>query len=80
MSLLSVKGLQTHFIFHDIDNQLREARALNKVNLSLDAGQILGIVGETGAGKSLTAQSICGLLRPPARIVMVRLFLMAASC
>jgi oligopeptide/dipeptide ABC transporter ATP-binding protein len=69
MSLLSVKDLQTHFIFHDIDNQLREARALNKVNLSLDAGQILGIVGETGAGKSLTAQSICGLLRPPARIV-----------
>lgn len=69
MSLLSVSDLQTHFIFHDIDNQLREARALNKVNLTLDAGQILGIVGETGAGKSLTAQSICGLLRPPARIV-----------
>ena len=69
MSLLSVSDLQTHFIFHDIDNQLREACALNKVNLTLNRGEVLGIVGETGAGKSLTAQSICGLLRPPARVV-----------
>ena len=69
MSLLSVQELQTHFIFRDIDYQLREAKALNKVTLSLDAGEVLGIVGETGAGKSLTAQSICGLLRPPAQIV-----------
>ena len=56
MSLLSVSELQTHFIFHDIDNQLREACALNKVNLTLNRGEVLGIVGETGAGKSLTAQ------------------------
>ena len=39
MSLLSVSELQTHFIFHDIDNQLREACALNKVNLTLTAGK-----------------------------------------
>jgi len=69
MNLLSVQDLQTHFIFRDIDHQLREAKALNKVNLTLNSGQVLGIVGETGAGKSLTAQSICGLLRPPAKIV-----------
>jgi peptide/nickel transport system ATP-binding protein/oligopeptide transport system ATP-binding protein len=69
MSLLCVSNLKTHFIFRDIDNQLREAKALNNISLSLDAGRILGIVGETGAGKSLTAQSICGLLRPPAKIV-----------
>tara|TARA_B110000305_G_C19372632_1_gene605306 strand:+ start:182 stop:1219 length:1038 start_codon:yes stop_codon:yes gene_type:complete len=69
VTLLSVSNLKTHFIFRDIDNQFREAKALNKVSLSLDAGRILGIVGETGAGKSLTAQSICGLLRPPAKIV-----------
>ena len=69
MNLLSVRDLQTHFIFRDIDYQFREAKALNKVNLTLDSGQVLGIVGETGAGKSLTAQSICGLLRPPAKIV-----------
>lgn len=69
MTLLQVQDLQTHFISRDIDNQVRVARALNGVSLSLDAGKVLGIVGETGAGKSLTAQSITGLLRPPARIV-----------
>lgn len=69
MTLLQVRDLQTHFISRNMDNQVRVARALNGVNLSLEAGKVLGIVGETGAGKSLTAQSITGLLRPPARIV-----------
>lgn len=69
MSLLKVENLRTHFVSRDIDNQIRVAEALNNVSFSLDAGRVLGFVGETGAGKSLTAQSICGLLRPPARIV-----------
>lgn len=69
MSLLQVEGLSTHFISRDIDNQLRVAKALSGVSFALDAGRVLGIIGETGAGKSLTAQSICGLLKPPARIV-----------
>ena len=69
MSLLKVENLRTHFISRDIDNQIRVAKALNDVSFELDAGKVLGFVGETGAGKSLTAQSICGLLRPPARIV-----------
>ncbi|EPX85094.1 ABC transporter ATP-binding protein [Salipiger mucosus] len=69
MSLLSVEGLRTHFISRDIDNRVRVAHALNDVSFSIDRGRILGIVGETGAGKSLTAQSVTGLLRPPARVV-----------
>ncbi|MBO6759184.1 MAG: ABC transporter ATP-binding protein [Roseibium sp.] len=69
MSLLEVENLRTHFISRDIDNQIRVAKALNDVSFRLEAGKVLGFVGETGAGKSLTAQSICGLLRPPARIV-----------
>lgn len=69
MSLLKVENLRTHFISRDIDNRIRTAEALNDVSFSLDAGKVLGFVGETGAGKSLTAQSICGLLRSPARIV-----------
>lgn len=69
MSLLKVEKLRTHFVSRDIDNRIRAAEALNDVSFSLDAGKVLGFVGETGAGKSLTAQSICGLLRPPARIV-----------
>jgi len=69
MSLLAVENLHTHFITRDLDNQLRVARALNGVSFSLEAGKILGLVGETGAGKSLTAMSILGLLKPPARVV-----------
>ncbi len=69
MTLLTVEDLHTHFISRDLDNRVRVAKALNGVSFSLRAGRILGIVGETGAGKSLTAQSVVGLLRPPARIV-----------
>ena len=69
MSLLKVEGLHTHFVSRDIDNQVRTARALQDVSFELAPGRTLGIVGETGAGKSLTAQSVTGLLRPPARVV-----------
>ncbi len=69
MTILAVKDLRTHFVSRDIDNRVRVAAALNDVSFSVSAGEILGLVGETGAGKSLTAQSICGLLRPPARVV-----------
>ncbi len=43
--------------------------ALDHVSLSLQAGEILGVVGESGAGKSLTGAAIIGLLEPPGRIV-----------
>ena len=43
--------------------------ALDHVSLHLDAGEILGVVGESGAGKSLTGAAIIGLLEPPGRIV-----------
>ncbi len=69
MSLLEVRNLHTHFISHDLDNRLRVAKGLNGVSLDVDKGEIVGVVGETGAGKSLTAMSVMGLLQPPARIV-----------
>jgi oligopeptide/dipeptide ABC transporter ATP-binding protein len=69
MSLLEVNDLHTHFISHDLNNRLRVAKALNGVSFSVDEGEIIGVVGETGAGKSLTAMSVMGLLQPPARIV-----------
>lgn len=69
MSLLEVNNLHTHFISRDLRNKVRTAKALNGVSFAVDEGEILGLVGETGAGKSLTAMSIMGLLTPPARIV-----------
>src|SRR3954468_17747329 len=42
--------------------------ALDDVSFSIEAGEILGIVGESGAGKSLTGAAIIGLLDPPGRI------------
>ena len=69
MSLLSVDNLHVHFIARGINNQLRTAKALNGVSFELEPGQVLGLVGETGAGKSLTALALLGLLRPPAQVV-----------
>ena len=44
-------------------------RALDRIGFSLAPGEVLGVVGESGAGKSLTGAAIIGLLSPPGRIV-----------
>jgi peptide/nickel transport system ATP-binding protein len=43
-------------------------RALSEVSFDIAPGEVLGIVGESGAGKSLTGAAIIGLLQPPGRI------------
>jgi len=43
-------------------------RALSEVSFGIAPGEVLGIVGESGAGKSLTGAAIIGLLQPPGRI------------
>jgi len=43
-------------------------RAVDKVSFEISKGEVLGIVGESGAGKSLTGAAIIGLLEPPGRI------------
>ena len=73
MSLLSVENLHVRFVARGFDNQVRTARALNGVSFELAEGEILGLVGETGAGKSLTALALMGLLRPPAQVVEGRI-------
>jgi peptide/nickel transport system ATP-binding protein len=50
-------------------------RALDGVTFSIEAGEILGVVGESGAGKSLTGAAIIGLLEPPGRIAGGRITL-----
>jgi oligopeptide/dipeptide ABC transporter ATP-binding protein len=65
MALLEVTDLSTHFFTRE-----GEVRAVDGVTFSLERGKTLGIVGESGCGKSVTALSIMGLIpRPPAKIV-----------
>ncbi|MDP6707905.1 MAG: ABC transporter ATP-binding protein [Alphaproteobacteria bacterium] len=42
--------------------------AVDGISFHIDAGEILGVVGESGAGKSLTGAAIIGLLEPPGRV------------
>jgi oligopeptide/dipeptide ABC transporter ATP-binding protein len=63
MPLLEIKNLQLDFVTHD-----GSARAVDGVSLTLAAGETVCLVGESGCGKSVTAQSIARLVpMPPAR-------------
>jgi peptide/nickel transport system ATP-binding protein len=61
--LLEVKNLTTHF--HLSSGLLR---AVDGIDFSLDEGQTLALVGESGCGKSVTAYSIMRLVSPPGKI------------
>ncbi|HRD76066.1 MAG TPA: ABC transporter ATP-binding protein [Hyphomicrobiaceae bacterium] len=64
MALLEVENLQTHFRTIDGVN-----RAVDGVSFTLEAGETLAIVGESGCGKSVTAMSLMRLIAmPPGRI------------
>ena len=62
--LLEIKNLRTYF-----DVRGHVAKAVDNVSLSIPAGQTLGLVGESGCGKSVTAHSIIQLIPiPPGKI------------
>jgi peptide/nickel transport system ATP-binding protein len=63
VALLDVRDLHTHFV-----TPQGEARAVDGISFSVDPGQTLGIVGESGCGKTMTALSILRLTPPSARI------------
>ena len=64
MALLDVRDLRTSFF-----TDRGEARAVDGVSFAVDAGRVLGLVGESGCGKSVTALSLMRLVPPPGRIV-----------
>ena len=61
--LLEVKGLKTYFYTED-----GVVRAVDGVNFEVYPGEVLGLVGESGCGKSVTSLSIMGLVSKPGRV------------
>jgi len=62
--LLKIRNLKTYF-----DIRRSVLKAVDDVSLSIEAGKTLGLVGESGCGKSVTAESIMGLVpMPPGRM------------
>ncbi|QDO99145.1 ABC transporter ATP-binding protein [Ferrovibrio terrae] len=61
--LLEVKNLRVEF-----PTRRGTLVAVDDISLEISAGEVLGVVGESGAGKSMTGTAIIGLLEPPGRI------------
>ncbi|MBF4692189.1 ABC transporter ATP-binding protein [Fusibacter ferrireducens] len=70
MNLLEIKGLKIHYI---TDSGV--VRAVNGIDLEINRGETLGLVGETGAGKTTTALGImCQVPDPPGKVVEGEIF------
>ena len=63
LPLLEVKNLTVYF---DLDEGV--LKAVDDVSFTVEKGEVLGLVGESGCGKSVTAQSILGLVPKPGRV------------
>ena len=67
-TILEIEDLTVHFPIN-----IGTVRAVEGVSLNLEQGEVMGLVGETGCGKSTLGFSILRLLRPPGRIVKGRI-------
>ena len=63
-TLLEIKDVRTHFFLDE-----GTVRAVDGVDLTINKGEVVGIVGESGCGKSVLARSIMRLTQPPGRLV-----------
>ena len=68
--LLQVEALDVIFDTHRGPHQV-----LHQVSFCVAPGEILGVVGESGAGKSLTGLAVMGLIDPPGRVAQGRISL-----
>ena len=68
--LLEVKNLRIEF-----PTRRGTLVAVDDISFEINEGEVLGVVGESGAGKSLTGTSIIGLLEPPGRIAQGEIYL-----
>ena len=69
--LLHVEDLRVHY---ELEDEIVEA--VNDVSFTLEKGETLGLVGETGAGKTTLALSIMGLIpNPPGRVITGGIYL-----
>ena len=73
-ALLSVEGLRTHFFTND-----GVVKAVDGISFTVQPGETLGIVGESGCGKSMTSLSIMRLLSKPGRTVAGRIVFMGRN-
>lgn len=63
-NILSVDSLKTHFF-----QERGVVKAVDGVSLQIEKGSVLGLVGESGCGKTVTAMSIMRLIQQPGRII-----------
>jgi len=76
MALLSVRDLSVVF-----DTRDGAVRAVNDVSFSLEAGRVLALLGESGSGKSVTAQAIMGIIdSPPGFVTGGRVLFRGTTC
>jgi oligopeptide/dipeptide ABC transporter ATP-binding protein len=73
-ALLAVDGLRTHFFTND-----GIVKAVDGISFTVQPGETLGIVGESGCGKSMTSLSIMRLLSKPGRTVAGRIVFMGRN-
>jgi len=67
-ALMAAPLLEVEHLRVEIPTRRGTLTAIDDVSFAIGAGEVLGVVGESGAGKSLTGSAIIGLLEPPARI------------